>query len=341
MSQSKSPREAIARRGARRRRDGSARESRRRALSWWTEPGVLTFLGALVVAGVGVAMVVIAIGRRPVERATLGGLSMELVEARWVLDQMDHGENFQKPSTMMPGMPEWGKQRVSLEMTFRNVSDRRQVFDGSEFHLAPEIGEEVPPMGAVIGKTTIDPGQMLNTVVHFDFDTTRPHGRIRAAWYRAGGSAFFAIPEPAEHFHLRPRGGEVALPPDARLLLPIGNSDRGEGLFTGVYGCIACHGDPAVAGTATVGPHLGGIGLAGATRVPGVSGAQYIYESIIDPGRVIAPECQNGLACSEPTAMPEYASLVTLQDVADLLAYLLEQTADVREGATREPRRPE
>lgn len=120
----------------------------------------------------------------------------------------------------------------------------------------------------------------------------------------------------------------MALPPDARLLLPIGKPARGEGLYMGVYGCVACHGNPQVAGTAVVGPHLGGIGLAGATRIEGKTAAQYIYESILEPGGFIAPECQNGQPCAEPTAMPEYASLLTLQDVADVLAYLLAQEGD-------------
>lgn len=44
------------------------------------------------------------------------------------------------------------------------------------------------------------------------------------------------------------------------------------------------------------------------------------------PGGV-APECKGGAPCQKPSAMPEYSTLVTLQDAADLLAYLLEQKA--------------
>ena len=51
---------------------------------------------------------------------------------------------------------------------------------------------------------------------------------------------------------------------------------------------------------------------------------QYIYESIVEPAAFIAPECKGGLPCVTPTAMPEYASLMDLQDAADLLGYLLE-----------------
>ncbi|RMH22042.1 MAG: hypothetical protein D6696_04250 [Acidobacteria bacterium] len=315
-------------RGARRRRRERERreQAARRAetLRWWTRPGVLVFAVAVALAAAGWALVIGASRRIPVEEATVDGLHLRLEDARWILDQMDHGENFQKPSTMMPGMPEWGKQRVTLELAFENRSPQPQVFDGRELMLVPELGEEVPPMGAQTGKAVIAPGQTFNTAVHFDFDTTLPHGKLRVAWRRGERPIYLPIPEPAEHYHLRPRGGEVSLPPDARLLLPIGKPERGERLFKGVYGCIACHGDPQVPDSNNVGPHLGRIAVTAATRIDGLPAAQYVYESIIEPNAFIAPECKGGQPCAEPSAMPEYASLVDLQDVADLVAYLLQ-----------------
>ena len=89
-------------RGAQRRRQRAARKERREALAWWSQPGVLAFLAVVALATVGIVMVVRAIDQRPVQQATIGGLSLQVLEARWLLDQMDHGENFQKPSTMMP-----------------------------------------------------------------------------------------------------------------------------------------------------------------------------------------------------------------------------------------------
>jgi hypothetical protein len=59
-----------------------------------------------------------------------------------------------------------------------------------------------------------------------------------------------------------------------------------------------------------------------------MAAAQYIYESILSPGAFIAPECKDGNPCSEPTAMPEYASLMNLQDFADMVTFLLEQRAE-------------
>ena len=313
-------------RGARKRQEMREQKARDEALRWWTQPGVLIFLLTLVLAGAGWLLVIQASRLIPVEEATLGGFHMKLENARWILDQMDHGENFQRPSVMMPDMPEWGQQRVTINLAFENVVDDTLVFDGGEFFLVPEIGDPVPPMGALVGQAPVGPGQTFNTALHFDFDTTMPHGQLRVEWRRAGDSVYLPIPEPAEHYHLRPRGGDIGLPPDARLLLPIGKPQRGASLYQAVYGCVACHGDPAVPESNNVGPHLGGIGTVGASRVEGVTAAQYIYQSILEPNAFIAPECKNGLPCPEPSAMPEYASLVSLQDVADMLTFLLEQT---------------
>ena len=311
-------------RGARRRQQAREDRERQEALGWWRRPGVLIFLLALALAVLGWSLVILAGQKIPVRSATLGGLGLELDEARWVLDQMDHGENFQKPSVMMPDMPEWGKQRVTLDLSFRNVSSEMQIYDGEEFFLVPEIGDEVPPIGAQVGRAKIGPGQALNTAIHFDFDTREPHGKLRVAWRRAGEIAYLPIPEPAEHYHLRPRGGEVALPPRANMVAPLGKADRGRNLYMGSLGCVACHGDPEVLGSNNVGPHLAGVANAAPGRVEGKAGDQYLYDSIIDPGRDIAPECRDGVPCAEPTAMPEYASLMSLQDIADVLAYMLE-----------------
>ncbi len=296
----------------------------REALRWWAQPGVLVFFLAVGLAAVGWFFVVQSSRRIPVREASLAGLHLKLNKARWVLDQMDHGENFQRPSTMMPDMPEWGSQRVTIDLAFENISQEPQLYAGEEFFLVPELGKEVAPMGAQVGRAPLEPGQRLNTTLHFDFDTTQPHGKLLVEWRRGGKSVYLPIPEPAEHYHLRPRGGEVSLPQDARLLLPIGDADRGESLFEGRFGCIACHGDLESPGSNNVGPHLAGIGTVGGTRVEGLSAVQYIYDSVRNPGLFIAPECKHG-PCTEPTAMPEYASLMNLQHFADIVTYLLEQ----------------
>lgn len=312
-------------RGARRRQLAREKRQERQALAWWSQPGVLIFLLALGLAAVGWMLVFRASQKITVRQATLGGLTVELDQARWILDQMDHGENFQKPSVMMPDMPEWGKQRMTLDLTFHNETRETQIFDGEEFFLVPDIGDGVPPMGAQVGRAKLAPGQSFNTALHFDFDTREPHGQLRVAWNRGGETAYLPVPEPAEHYHLRPKGGEVALPPKASMVAPLGKVARGGDLYMGMYGCVACHGDPEIPDSNNVGPHLAGIGSAAETRVEGMRGDQYLYESIIEPDAHIAPECRGGIPCATPTAMPEYASLMPLQDLADVLAYLLDQ----------------
>lgn len=315
-------------RGARRRQEQREQRERAAAVRWWTRPGVLVFLVLFALAVAGWVLVIQAGRRIPAREATIGGLSVRLADARWVLDQMDHGENFRKPSTMMPDMPEWGNQRVSLDLVFHNRSRRVHEFRGEEFLLVPELGGEVPPYGAAVGHAVLAPGQMLNTELHFDFDTEQPHGRLLAEWRRNGKSKFFPIPEPPEHYHLRPRGGEIALPPNGDLVIPLGRQENGRALYMGVYGCVACHGDPEVPESNNIGPHLAGIGTTAATRAERSSAAQYLYESILAPNAVIAPACERGRPCQDPSAMPEYASLVTLNHVADLLVYLLSLEAE-------------
>lgn len=314
-------------RGARRRQALHERRVRRESLRWWTKPGVLVFLGALALAATGWGLLIQATRRLPVEEATVDGLRLRLTDARWILDQMDHGENFKMPSVMLPDLPEMGTQRVTMTLAFSNVSDEPLVFRGEEFFLVPEIGEEVPPFGAVVGQARLEPGQTMNTALHFDLDTRQPRGRLLMEWRRGDRSVYFPVPVPAEHYHLRPRGGDD-LPPDARLLLPIGKAPRGARLFAGTYGCAACHGDPEVPDSNNIGPHLGRVATEARERVAGLPAEQYLYQSFLDPGAFIAPECKGGVPCEEPSAMPEYQSLVTLQDAADLLAYLLELEGD-------------
>lgn len=310
-------------RGAEKRRALREVRTREEALRWWSRPGVLIFLGAVALAAAGWGLLVHSVRRLPVEEASIGGLDVRLDDARWILDQMEHGDNFQKPAAMMPDLPSAGSQRVTAYLALGNRTKEVQEFHGEEFYLVPEIGEELPPIGAVLGEAQLAPGQTLNTALHFDLDTRKPYGKLLMEWRRGKRSAYFAIPEPAEHYHLRPRKDEVALPTDARLLLPISNPDRGEDLYAKVYGCAACHGDPKVPGSNNVGPHLGRIGALAGSRVAGMQAPQYIYQSIIDPDASIAPDCKGG-PCAKPTAMPDYSSLVSLQDAADLLTYLLE-----------------
>jgi mono/diheme cytochrome c family protein len=99
--------------------------------------------------------------------------------------------------------------------------------------------------------------------------------------------------------------------------LPAGDPARGEILFAQRIGdqptCIGCH---SLDGSRNVGPSILGYREDAAKRVPGQSPEQYTYESIISPWTHLVPGYNN--------VMPNrYGQVLTAQDAADLIAYLL------------------
>lgn len=293
--------------------------------SWWKKPEWIVLLLALGVALAGWALVIQARSTIPVRQADLYGMEARLNQARWLVDQMDHGEGFARPATMMPDMPDPGSQRLSVELSFRNLSGQALEYRGEEFTLVSDAGNEYPPIGAQLGKFTLSAGHSLNTSIYYDFDSSRDLGNLKLRWERGDETVYMPIPHPPEHYHLRPQ--DRFWPDDVMLLMPISDAERGRNHFLAAYGCSACHGDPAVPGSNNVGPHLAGIGSQAAARVPGKSAAQYIYESILRPEDFIAPECKGG-PCSSPSAMPDYTGILDEQATADLVAYLLTLTGE-------------
>jgi len=116
--------------------------------------------------------------------------------------------------------------------------------------------------------------------------------------------------------------------PESVVDLPAGDVANGEGLYTS-QGCSGCHQsiEEDLSGTF---PYLGNVEVDGATRKDGYSAADYVYESILLVNEFISPNwavCE-GLSeadCqSTPSAMnAAYASQLSLQDMADVMAYLL------------------
>jgi mono/diheme cytochrome c family protein len=105
--------------------------------------------------------------------------------------------------------------------------------------------------------------------------------------------------------------------------LPAGDAENGAQLYEITYGCQACHGNIDEEGSNQVGPWLGDIAEVGPERIDGYTAADYIYESILKPNAFISPECPAG-PCTEPSAMPaNFGERMSLQDMADMMAYLL------------------
>ncbi len=118
--------------------------------------------------------------------------------------------------------------------------------------------------------------------------------------------------------------------------LPEGDPAAGQELYNLTLGCVACHGDPAVAGSAAIGPWLGDIAVTGATRIEGYTSADYVYDSILLPSDFIAPDCPNGPCTGPPSTMPANFGMrmTSLQEMSDVMSFLLgtttfESTAEV------------
>jgi cytochrome c oxidase subunit 2 len=95
--------------------------------------------------------------------------------------------------------------------------------------------------------------------------------------------------------------------------VPEGDLAHGEQLF-GELGCTACH---TLDGSTLVGPSLEGIGARAAGRKEGYSAEQYLAESMILPCEHVV----EGFTC----VMPAFGNRLTEEDLAGLVAYLLEQ----------------
>ncbi len=102
---------------------------------------------------------------------------------------------------------------------------------------------------------------------------------------------------------------------DLNVELPPGNAANGKQVFQ-AHACNACH--ALTPGQTTVGPNLAGIANTAATRKDGYDAIKYIRESIVLPKAFLVP----GFTDVMPTTFGERLSA---QDLADLIAFLLEQ----------------
>ena len=106
------------------------------------------------------------------------------------------------------------------------------------------------------------------------------------------------------------------------------NPARGRAIFQAR--CSGCHAArPGAA--AGFGPNLGDIGAVAATRVPGLSGPEYLLQSVIEPDAFDAPGTEGGMPGGTVADLPA-------PYVRDLVAWLAERgaRADYREIAALE-----
>lgn len=87
-------------------------------------------------------------------------------------------------------------------------------------------------------------------------------------------------------------------------------------------GCGGCHTIPGIPGAnGTVGPNLDHIGADAPTRVAGLSGAEYIRQSILEPNAFIAPACPSG-PCPSGVMLQTFADSLSGTDLDTIVSYL-------------------
>jgi hypothetical protein len=123
------------------------------------------------------------------------------------------------------------------------------------------------------------------------------------------------IPEP-----LPATGGESAIDP-----LAVGDPERGREIFEtggGVMsmGCTGCHSlDGSSLGTSfEYGPSMQGLSEIAGDRVPGLSAAEYLRQSIVDPSAYV-------VAGYEDSMRKTYQAFLSEEDLDALVAFLLTQ----------------
>lgn len=105
----------------------------------------------------------------------------------------------------------------------------------------------------------------------------------------------------------------------AEVVSPVSNDPvvRGEAVFKS-NGCIGCHTLGSIS-SGTVGPNLTHIGTVGATRKPGMSAADYVKESILNPNAYVVQGFPQSV-------MPQnFSQVIKPDDLSDLIAFLVAQ----------------
>lgn len=143
----------------------------------------------------------------------------------------------------------------------------------------------------------------------------RPAGEMSAAAPAAEsvagqGQSARTLSDPAATLSVLPTTGNFE---EIVVSLPAGDADSGVKLFASI-GCNACH--SLQKDQRLVGPSFYGLWTRSAANPSGLSAKAYIYESIVQPNKVIVEGYQANL-------MPQnYAAVLSVQQMADILAYI-------------------
>lgn len=272
--------------------------------------GAVVLTAALLAAGAGLVEASRPREGRVVRSVRLDGLLLRLERLGWLHHEMETG-GARMPAQMMPGMPEEGLQRLTVEVAVRNDGPTAATFGPGELVLAAADGTRFPPGRTEIRDVVLRPGESV--VADFQFDVPERSEGLALEWSRGGRRVALVTTRPLPHDD----GAAPAQWPATAGELPRGDRERGAALYAR-NGCASCHGLLDAAGSETLGPGLGGL----AARRPGGDAAEHVYRSLLDPNAAIAPTCAAGRPCATPSAMPSYADVLALQEAADLVAFL-------------------
>lgn len=294
-------------------------------------PAVLLVLAvlALALAGFGGATVLERRERTLVTSGTVDGLAVSLGRARWIENQMDHGGTFGMPSVMMPDLPDHAThQRLTVDLELVNRSGEPRRIAAADFRLETDRGLVLPATGGYGAERALAPGHGVIDALSFDFPLDHDAAELRLVWRERGRQVHMPVPPLPDHWHLDTIVG-FEWPESFAALGRVGRPAKGLQLYAEKYGCAACHGQPENPGTQTVGPTLAGFARSAAERLGGDPVEQFAYESLLRPNDHIAPECgPGGEPCATPSAMPAYGDLLTREDMAHLVAYLMAQNGN-------------
>ena len=278
--------------------------------SRWSAAGL-----AVLASLAGLGLVVRARAEQPRREAQQQGLRLRLERAVWLHEATDHGDTAALPAT--PGGPAPGSRRLMVELSVFNPREAPLRFTPAELRLSEgRTGTTWRATTELARPFTLGPAELLFLTLSFDVPGTP--APLRLVWAREDERALLLTTR-------RPGVARAARAwPESVRELPEGSAEAGEALYRGRLGCGGCHGEPETPDSARVGPPLGAFARVGATRIEGLSAAQYAYESLLNPDAFIAPECP-GRACARPSPMPLYGEVLSAQEMADLVRYLVDR----------------
>jgi Cytochrome c len=267
----------------------------------------------------GIASVAVARALSSPLRAEADGLEVRVERALWVGHEREASGRILHPH--LPGMPGIDFDRLAVTFVLRNRATSDRQFIWQQLVLRSRVSESFAKTADNRGGVVVPAGHSV--VFDATFDILQSPEPLTLWWQRdpRAGMRLLETRTPVHREPLPPREW-----PRVASDLPKGSARKGERLFHGRLACVSCHADPASPDSAGSAPHLGAIGVEAGRRAPGRSASQYLYESILEPWAFDATRCDPGAPCAPAAApMPFYGEVISLQDAADLIAYLLEQ----------------